>query len=129
MGVDAIHVRCRNFKISKENLEKFLDVIDEGGEQSFDGTLEEIGWSAVVSRKTGVSEVRRECEGWINLEEFGLFQKMAPFVDDGAEIEFEIIYGGASYELWKFENGKLNFYNGEQKINWVLDPKPERNFR
>lgn len=127
MGVDAIHTRGE-FKITKNNINKYEDDFPEGDESLVED-IENLGWCVTYSRKSGITKINRECEGWVRMEEYEFFKKLAPYVKDGSYIEFEIIYGGASYEKWSFEEGLLIVYQGHQTIEWVEDEDPGHLYR
>jgi hypothetical protein len=123
MGVDAINT-SGDFKITRENVEKFLEKYYPDDDVTIKDVFDELGWEIQSSKKDGVTKVHRECCGWINQEEFDFFFKLAPYIENGSYIEFETIYDGASYDEWSFEDGKLIYYAGRQEIKWVKSDKP-----
>ncbi len=124
MGVDRINT-SGTFKVTRENVDKFLIEHFPDDDDSIKEIISNIGWEAVVSRKDGIIEINRDCGGWIYDVEFAFFQKLAPYVESGSFIIFETIYDGAFYEKWGFENGKLIYYKGEQEIKWVQKDYPD----
>lgn len=121
MGVDAIHI-SGNFKVTNKNIKKFLDdhYSDRDDVDIYD-LIDQIGWDTEKSRKEGIIGLRRDCEGWVYDDEFQFFKEMAPYVESGSEIIFEIIYGETYYERWLFEDGELKTFRGEIDIKWKED--------
>jgi hypothetical protein len=123
MGVDAINT-SGEFKITRENVEKFLEKYYPDDDVTIKDVFDEYGWEIQSSKKDGVTKVYRVFPGWISQEEFEFFIKLAPYVENGSYIKIETIYDGASYTKWSFEDGKLVYYTGKQEIKWIKNDKP-----
>ena len=117
--MNSIRVTCKNFKISKANVDKFMDLYYQDSAIELHEMLDDLGWDVTRTRRTGITNLDKYNNYGISDEEYIFFKKLAPFVDPGAEFVFEIVYDKTYYEKWEF-NGTLNVFDGNPEIIWTL---------